>query len=274
MAVARVFPAQSAGGPEAFAHVPAPDHRSSRGRVAHSRVGSRVALALAAVALFAVFCPNPPRLHAADAVTSLTADKGKFRILLNNSEVGSEEFEISSDGDNWIARGEAVIKGSQGAGDEHSSGQLRIAADGTPLHYDWAAQTGKDKKTTGKVDFENGTAKTTTNVPGKNPLMQDFHFDSPHIAILDNNLYDQYAILARLYDWNAKGAQNFPVVIPQDVTPGMITVESEGRKYTEGGEFDALRVSTSDLQVELFFDAKHHLARIEVPSAKVVIVRQ
>jgi hypothetical protein len=92
--------------------------------------------------------------------------------------------------------------------------------------------------------------------------------------VLDNNLYDQYAILAHLYDWNAKGTQKFPVIIPQDVTPGMITVDSEGRKSAEGGEFDALRVSTSDLQVELFFDAKHHLARIEVPSAKVVIVRQ
>jgi hypothetical protein len=66
----------------------------------------------------------------------------------------------------------------------------------------------------------------------------------------------------------------FPVIIPQDVTPGMITVESQGRKSAAGGEFDALRVSTSDLVVDLYFDAKHHLTRLEVPAAKVVIVRQ
>lgn len=233
----------------------------------------RVALAAIVVAtLLAVIGPKPTRLRAADSTASFTPDKGKFRILLSGSEVGTEEFEISSDGDNWIARGEAVVKGGQGAADQRSSGQLRFAADGTPLHYEWSAQAGQ--KVTGKVDFANSTAKTTTNVPGKKPLMQDFQFDSPHIAVLDNNLYDQWAIIARLYDWNAKGAQSFPVIIPQDVTPGMITVESEGQKSTEGGEFDALRVSTSDLQVELFFDAKHHLARLEVPAAKVVIVRQ
>lgn len=238
------------------------------------RAWRAVAAALAIGALLAVLAPNPSRLRAADSGASFTPDRGKFRILLNGSEVGSEEFEIAPDGDNWIARGDAVIKGGQGAGDERSSGQLRLAADGAPVHYDWTAQTDKDKKVTGSVDFENGTAKTKTNVPGKNPVMQDFHFDSPRIAVLDNNLYDQYALLARLYDWNAKGAQTFPVVIPQDITPGMITVESEGRKSAEGGEFDALRVSTSDLEVDLFFDAKHRLVRLEVPAAKVVIVRQ
>jgi hypothetical protein len=225
-------------------------------------------------ALLGMLPPNSPRLRAADSSASFTPDKGKFRILLNGSEVGTEEFDIAPDGDHWVAHGEAVVKGGQGSADERSSGELRLAADGTPLHYDWTAQTDKDKKVTGTVDFENGTAKTKTNVPGKNPFMQDFHFDSSRIAVLDNNLYDQYALLARLYDWNAKGAQMFPVVIPQDVTPGMITIESQGRKSAEGEEFDALRVSTSDLEVDLFFDTKHHLARLEVPAAKVVIVRQ
>ena len=249
-----------------------PQDTSDKPIAGNVRVWRAALTAVVVAGVLAVLAPNPPCLRAADSSASFTPDRGKFRILLSGSEVGTEEFEISADGDNWVARGEAVIKGGQGAPDQRASGQLRFAADGTPLHYDWSAQAGQ--KVTGKVDFENGTAKTTTNVPGKKPLMQDFQFNSPHIAVLDNNLYDQYAIIARLYDWNTKGAQNFPVIIPQDVTPGMITVESEGQKSTEGGEFDALRVSTSDLQVELFFDAKHHLARLEVPAAKVVIVRQ
>lgn len=248
-----------------------------------SRNGKRLrtwrTAAAAAFVVFAFFLaalsPNPARLFAADSAAPLTPDKGKFRILLNGSEVGTEDFEIAPEGDKWIARGDAIIKGGPGGGEMRSSGQLHLAADGAPLHYDWTAQTDKDKKVTGTVEFDNsGTAKTKTNVPGKNPVMQDFHFDSPRIAVLDNNLYDQYAIVARLYDWNAKGAQMFPVLIPQDVTPGMITVESEGRKSAGGGEFDALRVSTSDLVVDLFFDASHHLIRLEVPAAKVAIVRQ
>jgi hypothetical protein len=153
-----------------------------------------------------------------------------------------------------------------------SSGQLRIVPrrHAAALRLDRANR----QKSFRLVDFDKGTAKTSTRVPGKNPVLQDFHFDSPRIAVLDNNLYDQYAILARLYDWSAKGAQMFPVIIPQDVTPGMITVESQGRKSTESGELEALRVSTSDLEVDLYLDAKHHLIRLEVPSAKVVIVRQ
>jgi hypothetical protein len=246
------------------------------GAVASLTSGSKnvrrvLAAILAITAILAVTARNPPRVRAADSGLPFTTDRGKFRILQGGSELGTEEFELTTDGTSWIAKGDALIKGG-GAGDMRSSGQLRMAPDGTPLRYDWTAQT--KTKVTGFVDFTNGTAKTSTSVPGKNPVLQDFHFDSAHIAVLDNNLYDQYAILARLYDWNAKGAQMFPVIIPQDVTPGMITVESQGRKSTEGGEFDALRVSTSDLEVDLYFDAKHRLMRLEVPAAKAVIVRQ
>ena len=231
-----------------------------------------LAAILVIAAILASIVRNPPRVRAADATIPFVPDKGKFRILQNGNEIGSEEFELTQSGDGWMAKGDAVIHGGGPAGDMRSSGQLRMSADGAPQHYDWTAQT--DKKVSGSVDFDKGTAKTSTHVPGKNPVLQDFHFDSPHIAVLDNNLYDQYAIVARLYDWNAKGAQMFPVIIPQDVTPGMITVESQGPKSTESGELESLRVSTSDLEVNLYFDAKHHLVRLEVPAAKAVIVRQ
>ena len=62
------------------------------------------------------------------------------------------------------------------------------------------------------------------NTPVSKPLEQDFMFPSPRVAILDNNLYSQYALVALLYDWNAKGQQTLPVLIPQDMTPGAITV--------------------------------------------------
>jgi hypothetical protein len=207
---------------------------------------------------------------AADSATAFSPDKGKFRILQNGAEVGTEEFELAPSGNAWVAHGEAVIHVA--GSDSRSSGQLRLAADGTPLHYDWTAQAGK--KSSGTVDFEGGTAKTSITISGKDPVREDFKFDSPHVAILDNNLYDQWAILARLYDWNVGGAQNFPVVIPQDMTPGSIAVESLGPKTVDGKQFDTLHASTADLEVNLYFDAKHHLMRLEVPAAQAVIIRE
>ena len=150
----------------------------------------------------------------------------------------------------------------------HATGQLHLNADGAPTRYDWTSQS--PKKASGYVDFTGNTAKTVLSVDGKE-AKQDFTFPSPKIAVLDNNLYDQYAILGHLYDWNAKGVQTFPVLIPQDLTPGSITAESIS---PSNGAVSALRVKTSDVAIELYFDSDRHLVRLAVPAAKVVVMRQ
>ncbi len=63
-------------------------------------------------------------------------------------------------------------------------------------------------------------------------------FGTPLIAVLDNNLYYQYAVLARVYDWSKRGAQNLPVLIPQELTPGSIIVESAGSLSAGGKSYD------------------------------------
>jgi hypothetical protein len=204
--------------------------------------------------------------------SGFTPDKGRFRILQQGNEAGAEQFSFQPSGNAWVMEDETVIR-VPGSAEMRTSGQLRISADGAPQHYTWSAQA--DKKASGTVEFENGTAKTSVNVPGaKQALQQDFKFSSPRIAVLDNNLYEQYAILGRIYDWNAKGVQNFPVLIPQDATPGSIDVESLGAKSVDGANLEVLRVHSTDLEIELYFDAKFHVVRLEVPAAKVVILRQ
>jgi hypothetical protein len=199
-------------------------------------------------------------------------DKGAFRILLSGTEVGTEQFEAASSGNAEIVRSETVIR-VPGQPETRSSGELRVSADGTPLGYKWTAQS--DKKASGSVEFADGAAKTFIDLgAGKDPFEQDFMFPSPHLAILDSNLHYQYALVALLYDWNAKGQQTFPVLIPQDVTPGTISVESMGSKTVEGSTFEALRVNTADLEVVAYFDARHRLMRLEVPAADVAVVRR
>jgi hypothetical protein len=217
------------------------------------------------------FSPAVQTLKPVVAVTGLTPDKGKFRILLNGQAVGGEEFEISSSGSTWTARGSTSAQ-VPGGTEIKASGQLKLSADGSPIRYEWSAQA--LKKATGAVDFTNGTAKCSANLGGNSPMMKDFKFDSPRVAVLDNNLYYQYAVLAQVYDWKAGGKQIFPVLIPQDMTPGSISVESTGPQQVENASFEGLRVSSTDLEILVYLDANHHMVRLEVPSSKVVIQRE
>lgn len=201
----------------------------------------------------------------------LTPDKGKFRILLDGQEIGNEEFEISRSGDTWTARGSTSAH-APGGTDIKADGQLKLSADGSPIRYEWSAEA--KKKATGVVEFDNGTAKCSAKLGAASPMMKDFKFATPHIAVLDNNLYHQYAVLAQIYDWKAGGKQTFPVVIPQDMTPGSILVEALGTQQVENATYEAMRVSSTDLEILLYLDTNHHLVRIDVPSSKVTIQRE
>jgi hypothetical protein len=197
-------------------------------------------------------------------------EKGKFTIQLNGQTVGHEEFEIAPAGGGWAAHGASDIKPPDSP-PAKITGALTLQSDGTPISYEWTSQA---EKTNGAhILFANGVAKITLEMQGARPFEQDLSFGTPLIAVLDNNLYHQYAVLARIYDWSKRGAQNLPVLIPQELTPGSITVESIGSVNTNGKSFDGLRVTTSDLQVILYLDPNHRLMRLEVPSANVSVVR-
>jgi hypothetical protein len=204
------------------------------------------------------------------SVTVLSDDKGKFTIVIGGQTVGTEDFSIARDGDHWMARGTTEFKGQSGS--NKVIGELRLSAGGAPLHYVW--NTEGDKKASSTTDFDGLTAKISLNIGnGGKPISQDFTFTSP-IVVLDNNLYHQYEILARVYDWAAGGVQNFSVLIPQQQTPGAITAESRGAATLDGVRYDQLAVHSSGLELTLYLDASHRLMRISVPSANAEIRRQ
>jgi len=198
-------------------------------------------------------------------------DRGKLTIQLDGQSVGHEEFEIAPSGAGWLAKGTADIKPPEGAATK-VTGTLTLRSDGAPLSYDWTSHA---EKTNGAhVVFVNGVAKITLEMQGARPFEQDLSFNTPIIAVLDNNLYHQYAILARMYDWAKRGAQSFPVLIPQELTPGSITVESTGSASADGKSYEGLKVTTVDLEIRLLLDNNHRLMRLEVPAAKVSVIRE
>jgi hypothetical protein len=232
-------------------------------------VSLALALAILAGTVFSLAAQKKPA--ATSSPVLFAQDKGKFTIKLGGQTVGHEEFEIAPSGGGWLAKGTAEIKPPDGAASK-VSGSLTLQPDGAPISYNWSAQT---EKTNGAhIVFANGVASITLEMQGARPFQQDLSFNTPLIAVLDNNLYHQYAVLARIYDWSKRGAQTFPVLIPQELTPGTITVQSTGSATSDGKTYEGLKVSTSDLEILLLLDSNHRLMRLEVPEAKVSVIRE
>lgn len=212
-----------------------------------------------------------PGQKKAAAQSRFAPDKAKLKILLDGQPVGSEEFEIAASGDAWMAKGITELRLPDG-GNARVSATLQLRGDGSPKSYEWTSQG--EKKNGARIAFERGVAKIQLEMEGAKPFQQELTFGTPMVAVLDNNLYHHYEILARVYDWNKKGAQTFPVLIPQDLTPGSITAEATGSQAVDGKSYEGLRVATSDLEVLLYLDSNHRLMRLEVPASKVSVVRE
>jgi hypothetical protein len=201
--------------------------------------------------------------------TAFAPDKGKFRIMVSGQQVGKEEFEIGPSGKDWVAHGTSEIQASKGS--SRVTGTLNLKPDGTPARYEWSTEGAK--KASSVIVFNGVDANVELHVDGARPYNQKFTFNSPRIVVLDNNLYHQYAILFRLYDWDKKGVQSFSVLVPQEVTPGTITVESLGKQDVGGASLEELRVKTEDNEIDAFFDGPK-LMRILAPSANAEIIRE
>jgi len=201
--------------------------------------------------------------------SGLAPDKGKLRIIVNGAPIGEEDYDISPGAGGWVARGTSEIQSPQGA--VHVTGTLSIRPDGSPLRYDWS--TSGPKKASSTIEFNGTSATAELHLEGMRPYTQQFTFNSPHILVLDNNLYHQYDILARLYDWDKKGVQTFSVIVPQEMTPGTITADSVGKQDFNGKTCEELVVKTEDLELNVYVDGPR-LMGIVVPASGVQILRQ
>jgi len=235
------------------------------------RIAVKSRTALIAIAFGILACTALTLTAQKSSSTLFAQDKGKLAIKLDGQTVGHEDFEIAPSGAGWRAKGTAEIKPPESPASK-ISGTLTLQPDGAPISYEWTAQA---EKTNGAhIIFANGTAKITLEMQGARPFEQTLSFNTPLVAVLDNNLYHQYAVLARVYDWSKRGAQTFPVLIPQELTPGTITVESTGSASADGKSYEGLKVTTSDLEILLLLDNRHRLMRLEVPAAKVSVIRE
>jgi hypothetical protein len=231
-----------------------------------------VALAIVGASLVALHSASeasilPPRTHA--LIAPLVADKGTFKILVSGQQIGKEEFTIAPNGSDWTAHGNTDIQSPKG--NTHVTGSLVVHADGVPVRYEWSTQG--TKKASATIAFTGVTANVELHLEGARPFTQQFTFAAPLVVVLDDNLYYQYTFLARLYDWDKKGEQSFAVLVPQEMTPGTVTVDSMGEQVVNGQKVQELRVRTEDNEIDLFLDGPK-LVRLVAPAANAEIIRE
>jgi hypothetical protein len=230
------------------------------------------ALAVIAASLLALHPASeasllPWRTHA--LIAPLVADKGAFKILVSGQQIGKEEFSIAPNGGDWSAHGITDIQSPKG--NTHVTGSLVLHPDGVPVHYEWSTQG--TKKASATIAFTGVTANVELHLEGAKPFTQQFTFAAPLVVVLDDNLYYQYTFLARLYDWDKKGEQSFAVLVPQEMTPGTVTVDSMGEQVVNGQKVQELRVRTEDNEIDLFLDGPK-LVRLVAPAANAEIIRE
>jgi hypothetical protein len=247
---------------------------ASKNRFDLSATKSRLLVFLASSAVLgvvaqAIFVKPVSVSAAAPKLAPLVADRGKFRIMVNGQPVGKEEFEITPSGNEWSAHANSELQTPQGV--MKVNGTLTLHADGTPIHYDWATQG--IKKASSTIAFSGTSASVELHIEGARPFSQDFTFNTPLVSVLDNNLYHQYELLARLYDRDAKGSQTFTVLVPQEMTPGSVTVDSMGKQESGGKQLEELRVRTEDNEIDLYLDGQR-LMRLVAPAANAEIIRE
>ncbi|MGB0037183.1 MAG: hypothetical protein WBP79_17080, partial [Candidatus Acidiferrales bacterium] len=131
--------------------------------------------------------PAPGVSPGQNAASLFASEKGKFRILVKGQQVGKEEFEIGPSGGNWTVHGTSEIQSPQGTA--HVTGTLNLRADGTPIRYEWSTQG--VKKASATIEFNGAVATAELRMEGARPYTQQFTFNSPRVAILDDNLYHQ-----------------------------------------------------------------------------------
>jgi hypothetical protein len=204
-------------------------------------------------------------------------DEGVFIISLAGSPVGSESFKIRSSLGKVEARGEIRlhIKQNGKTVSVQSFADLILDPQLRPIAYTWNQKGSQSSRL--EVDFRGKVAKARYKTINGSEDNRDFELP-PDVAILDDNVIHHYQLIAARYQAVGGGKQTFPVFVPQEALPSLLTVEDIGNAATttEGGAASLrhLLITTDVTHVDLWLDARQHLERVSVPAAQLEALRK
>ncbi|MGH9376432.1 MAG: hypothetical protein ACRD1J_09760 [Terriglobia bacterium] len=211
--------------------------------------------------------PNP---------AAFAQDQGVFILEVAGRRIGTESFEIRSRDSQIEARAEIQIHAAQNGkvSDFRTFPDLILNAALDPVSYTWSQKSPQSSRIS--IDFKESPVHVRyRTVDGK---LDNRTFALPRgVVILDDNVINQYELVARRYLRTPGGKQTFQAFIPQEALPGTLRVTSLGMESIDVGgrkqTAQRLALSTGLAQIDLWVDQEGRLLRMERPSVRFVAFR-
>ena len=238
-------------------------------------IGKASALGLfVAVSIFFV----PPRLSAQESPPpTFSRDEGVYVVYRNGQVMATEKFRIVAGGRTIEAKGETTVTNPDNSSQTlpKSTAELTLDSSWNLSSYQWR-QTGP-KQSRIDLTFKVNLIEARVRRAGSKSALRKFVLPA-NIVILDNNFMHHFAILLYRYDTARGGSQMFQVFVPQEVRPGLITIQFLGTETIElGGQSVLLgryKVLTESIELDVWADEKRQLRRLSFPAEDIEVIRQ
>ena len=203
-------------------------------------------------------------------------ESGSFRIMFGGEEIGLEKFEITEGADGIRATGEIRLtverEGSKVTFLIHPL--LHFSRFFEPISYEVTQESGPNR-TKAQVNFKEGGSEAVYE-SGKEKESRQINLKKD-VTVLDDNVFHQYIILAKRYDFQKGGIQELSAFVPQQFIAGGVSISDKGLASVEVGKntmkLQHLLVDTGELQISLWLNEKHDLLKLAVPKSNVEVIR-
>ena len=204
-------------------------------------------------------------------------DEGTFVLSLAGHNYGTETFRIRSVQGTIEAEAEVQLREQETghANPIESFPKLVLDMDLNPMTYMWSLKGSTPYNLL--VDFTGKLVRSQLHLPGDKEDIREFQLPKD-VVVLDNNVICHYQLLVYRYARTSGGKQPFQAYIPQDATPGMLTLQDAGLETVDlrgqKKELQHLVMVADNAEVDLWVDAQHRLQRLLVATSKLEVVRQ
>ena len=212
---------------------------------------------------------NPPPMR--------VDDEGVFIISLAGRPVGSETFKIHSARGQIEAQGEVRLHIEQNGKrvNVESFPDLVLDPQLHPLTYTWNQKGSQSSRL--EVDFRGKPARVRYKTVSGGEDDRDFELPLD-VVVLDDNVVHHYQLIMARFQAMGGGKQTFPVFVPQEALPSLLTVEDLGSAATTiAGATANLRhlvITTDVTSIDLWVDDQQRIERVSVPVAQLEAIRK